>query len=409
VALDDAYLLINMASSSKQGVASSDPQRRLDSKDLPVLRRIGRGLSGFVYETTWSGNRYTRKDFPLGSVKHKTYAFEKEVKPLFSLDHPNIVKCIGYTVGRSCCSLLQEYVNDNLQNVIRRRIEAQRTRALHSRALDVDEMQRLLTRKVKERGTTGDLEGSSTAPPKHIYGSPLGLREVKEIMSAIAFGMKYLHDRGVVHGDLKPKNVFLDLAPINRWNVKVTDFGLVETKKRIKLDSKRSRHLETLAWKAPERLEELLGPPTEDSDDPFTDSDTDFDESEEIDGSTEFLKSRLAMADVYSFGVTCAHMLGGKLLFPELKLTQLREQRSSRDGFKPELPFDCPPALRNLIYSCMQFEPSSRPTFSEIRVALYCPTSTEGAIPGPHAFTFRHMHISQSSLSSFFCPLLLDN
>lgn len=384
-----------MTSSSNEVVAS-DPQRGLDLKDMPVLRRLGRGLSGFIYETTWSGNRYTRKDFPLGSVGN--YAFEKEAKPLFDLDHPNIVKCFGYSVGKSCCSLLQEYVDDDLQNVIQRKIEDRRrdnsTDTLHSRVLDVDELRCLLPSKVKGEGISKVDEGTSTIPGAcGSNGLPLGYIDACQKISQIATGMKYLHDNRIVHGDLKPKNVLLSLEG-SEWKVKLADFGLVETKKRIKLASKRSRHLEILMWKAPERLEELLGPLTEDSDDPFTDSDTDRDEDDEIERSDDFLKSRLAMADVYSFGLICAHILTEKLLFPlGLRLTQLRKQRS--DGFRPALPSDWPLSMKNLICSCIQTEPLTRPTFSHIcsRILLLqilpdliLKGIIKGTIPGLYCF-----------------------
>ncbi|KAG0623484.1 hypothetical protein M758_3G178100 [Ceratodon purpureus] len=358
-----------MASDANQGVPSTGPRGKLDSKDLPVLRRLGRGSSGFIYETTWSGNRYIRKDFPLGLVEHKC-AFEKGVQPLFNLNHPNLVKCFGYAVGKGFCSLVQEYVDGNLQSFRQRRIEAKRWTDMESSSkLDVSKIRRLLSGKVSNRGTAGSSEpGSSTTSPRQSDGpSPLDLHEAVQAMLEIATGMKYLHDNQVVHGELKPKNVLL-CSEADEWKVKVADYGLVDTRKRIKLDSKRSRHLEVLTWKAPERLEELLGPLTEDSDDPFTDSDTDSDECDESDDSDDFLKSRLAMADVYSFGLTCAYIFGGKLLFPDLSLTELWKQRWK--DFRPELPSDCPANARALIYSCLQFEPLSRPTFSDIRAVL---------------------------------------
>jgi serine/threonine protein kinase len=361
--LKDEILLINMASSSFQGAAPNS-HRRLDPKDLLSVRRLGKGLSGFLYEATWEEKKHAKKVFPLGSAKRAI--FEKEVCALPRLEHPNISNCFGYTVGKSSCSLLLEYIDDNLQTTIQRRIEAQRkknsTSTLRSRVLDVDEIKRLLSSEIKERGSTGIDEGSSSTPNSWSAAVPFEMPEAVQIISQIATGMKYLHDNGVAHGDLKPKNVLLRLEPGEK-KVKLADFGLVETKKRIKLVSKRTRHLEVLTWKAPERLEELLGPVSEDSDNPFTDSDTDS-EDEETEDSDGFLKSRLAMADVYSFGLTCSYVLGGKLLFPELSLTQLREQRMR--GFKPDLPSTCPEYLKFIIHSCLDSDPLSRPTFSTI-------------------------------------------
>ena len=351
-----------MATSSSHGVAPDVP-RSSESKDLPILRRLGKGLSGFLYETaSRNGIRHARKDFPLGSKKHAI--FVREASALPDLEHPNIVKCFGHTVGRSSCSLLQEYVDDNLQTTIQKRIEAQRkknsTRHFRSRVLDVEEVKRLLSSEVTERGMGGAGGSSSRMAGSGSTILPFEMREAVRIISEIATGMKYLHDNGVVHGDLKPKNVLLCLKA-GEIKVKVADFGLVETKRRIKLVSKRTRHREILAWKAPELLERLLGPVTEDSDDPFTDSDTDSE-----DGG---IGTSAAMgADVYSFGLTCSLILGGKVLFPELGLTQLREQRMK--GYEPDLPPTCPAHLKSVIHSCLERKPGSRPSFSTIFSAI---------------------------------------
>lgn len=261
-----------MASSSYQG-ASSNSQRRLESKDLPSVRRLGKGLSGFFYETTWGGNKFVRKDFPLGSVKHEV--FKEEAIALLDLEHPNIVKCPHYVLGKSSCSLLLEYVDDNLQNVMQMRIEAQRKRnssdsgMLCSRALDVDETHKLLLTKAMEKENTGVNAGSSKIAENETP-VPFELPEAADIVLKIATGMEYLHNNGIAHGDLKPRNV---LVGSGGRIVKVADFGLIKTKKRVKLVSKRTRHFEILLWKAPERFTKLLGPINEDSDDPFTDSD----------------------------------------------------------------------------------------------------------------------------------------
>ncbi|KAG0600810.1 hypothetical protein M758_11G061900 [Ceratodon purpureus] len=354
-----------MASSSQE--VASGSQRRLDSKQLPSICSLGKGLSGFVYETEWEGNKYARKDFPLGS-QQGNHDFENEAKSLFNLDHPNIVRCFGYTIGDSSCSLVQEYVDDDLRSTIQRRIKAQRNKNsigsssnLCLRVVDVDEIKTLFSR---IRKTTEVDESSSKIPGSSTL--PFNVPEAVHIISQIAAGMEYLHDHQVVHGDLKPKNVLLR-SESGAINVKVADFGLVETKKRIKLVSKRTEHFEILMWKAPELFEKLLGPLTEDSDDPFTDSDTDEDLRLESHVHDDF--STMAMADVYSFGLTCSLILGGKLLYPDLSLTQVRKQRMH--GFLPELlSAACPDYLRDLVYSCLESKPFCRPTFSSICTKL---------------------------------------
>ncbi|KAG0600804.1 hypothetical protein M758_11G061700 [Ceratodon purpureus] len=362
-----------MASSSGE-VASGPDQKRLDSKELPSICSLGKGLSGFIYETKWKGTKYARKDFPLGSEECNS-VFEDEIKSLFALDDPNIVKCFGYTVGDSSCSLLLEYVDSNLQNTIQRSIEAQRTKnsadssgTLRLRIVDVDEVKGLLSSIEENRKITRVDEGTSKTLGRS--NIPFEVPEAVNIISQIVAGMKYLHDNQVVHGDLKPKNV-LSYSESGSVKVKLADFGLVETKKRIKLVSKRTQHFEILMWKAPEQFEELLGPLAKDLDDPFTDSDTDDEDVRFVGRHGDDKFKILAMSDVYSFGLICSHILGGKLLYPNLSLTQLREQRM-HIGFKPEmLSATCPDFLRDLIYSCLDFHPLGRPTFSNISSTFF--------------------------------------
>ena len=177
--------------------------------------------------------------------------------------------------------------------------------------------------------------------------------------------------------------------------VKVADFGLSQTKIRIGMGSERTRQLEALMWKAPELLRDLF----DSRNDPFTYSDPGEDESKyerelsddqnkekggrksyrhsdyerRYDTSNRYITTK--EADVYSFGLTCSHILGAKLLFPKLSLTQLQTQRLN--GFRPELPFDCPHYIEALVYSCLEAEYSKRPSFINICEALKGPEFKE--------------------------------
>jgi serine/threonine protein kinase len=46
------------------------------------------------------------------------------------------------------------------------------------------------------------------------------------ILVDVAEGLCYLHESGVVHGDLKPGNVLLKAASQGRLTAKLADFGL---------------------------------------------------------------------------------------------------------------------------------------------------------------------------------------
>ena len=55
-------------------------------------------------------------------------------------------------------------------------------------------------------------------------------QRIIEICEDIALGMCYLHDRKVLHCDLKSSNILVDSG----WNLKLCDFGLSRRKRKRK-------------------------------------------------------------------------------------------------------------------------------------------------------------------------------
>ncbi|KAG1773238.1 hypothetical protein EV702DRAFT_1131100 [Suillus placidus] len=84
------------------------------------------------------------------------------------------------------------------------------------------------------------------------------LREVDQFrfISQIAGGMEYLHAQGVVHGDLKCANVFVN----REGNCAIADFGQSELKDDAYRLSGRQRPNGTPRWKAPEVLDGAASP-----------------------------------------------------------------------------------------------------------------------------------------------------
>ena len=68
--------------------------------------------------------------------------------------------------------------------------------------------------------------------------------QVKEIFQQIVKGVKYLHDHGIAHGDIKPENVMMD----ENGTPKLTDFGYCHTSLMCGNDEKSG----TLFYAAPE-------------------------------------------------------------------------------------------------------------------------------------------------------------
>jgi len=164
----------------------------------------------------------------------------------------------------------------------------------------------------------------------------------KRVMYEIALGMQHLHDRGILHRDLKASNVlvtnvfgeFPSNANDELIDVKVADFEcsmLVEG---------------TRFWRAPEILKQI---------------------------KSRKVRTYTRESDVYSYGMTCYEVLTGGIPLEHLARNDyaavcVREERPalSRGWLGALIGSDPDDWLKALIENCWDAEPSKRPTFNEI-------------------------------------------
>nr|XP_024400334.1 serine/threonine-protein kinase STY13-like [Physcomitrium patens]PNR36025.1 hypothetical protein PHYPA_021875 [Physcomitrium patens] len=323
---------------------------QLQSKDLPSKRPLGKGLAGYGYETTWKKKRFARKVF----VGVPRIIFEREAVALIALDdHMNIVKTYGWTTDKRSCSLVLEYMDDDLFSLLHKRIEAKHDLV----------------------GLRADTQPCTSTTPE-----PFDLPQAIYIMLKIATGMKILHEQRIDHGDLKTKNILVSYAnqrDPNFMTVKVADFGLVCSKRKSELIVSRQAHkLDMVKWKAPEYLKVQFKNFTSscNQDEACSESDSSSESESEMEGSSNspVINVRLPgvdvfAADVYSFALICSHILTGNDPYPNMNWKKLGVKILS--GLRPNLPTTCQPWLRDLLQSCWA-EPDRRPSFSEIHTKL---------------------------------------
>lgn len=167
-------------------------------------------------------------------------------------------------------------------------------------------------------------------------GPPFDHDTATLIMLEIAGGMLELHQRGVIHRDLKASNVLVDsgygVDPRDEtFECKIADFessvGVVGTG----------------FWRAPEILRAVR------------------------DGEVKLLDLFTQESDVYSYAMTCYEILTGGLPFHGHPRT---DYDFVLNGGRPELPEWVTSELKELLERCWHSNPSCRPNFSEIMDTL---------------------------------------
>jgi serine/threonine protein kinase len=156
-----------------------------------------------------------------------------------------------------------------------------------------------------------------------------GIGTLLKVFEQAADAIAYMHERGIIHADLKPNNIM-----VGSGLVKLIDFGLARVS----------------GEPAPDRLQgtpEYMAPET---------------------ATRKVVDCR---TDIFNFGATMYRLLTG--LYPPASVGVLPSERSYREQYREtcEVSHAVPAALGGLVDACLRYQPGERPaTMDEVARTL---------------------------------------
>lgn len=288
-----------------------------DESHHRVVSQIGEGATSFVYKVI---DERTEEEMCKKVLKtdENTTTFKdfkniyKEFEVLYRISHPCICKCIGM----------------NPQE----KVEMPENEAEIDDDYGIDYIE---IKKNKKPNSSEEELAKKTTIAIFLKFHPMNLRQCLEndilnntlkakLAVEIAFGMSHIHEKGMIHRDLKLENVMVNYI----FEAQLIDFGLAHIDEMKNTMSTLSKGVGTFAYMSPEMQNE-----------------------EEYDSKT----------DVYSFGVLLFVLLTRRLPKQSLK------DKLNKGEVKMPPPSDTISSFSiSLIKKCMAFEPSKRPTFNQI-------------------------------------------
>ncbi len=355
-----AMLLLEHAGAARNRLEATEPMgadQALVSGvlgDFRILREIGRGGMGVVYEAEQIslGRRVALKVLPFAAVldPRRLQRFQNEAHAAASLKHPNIVRI--YSVG--CERGVHHYAMEHIEGrTLAEVIDELRGLAAAPAANQEQPTLSKITADLLSggRGAEQDQGDAGSAPAEadvtsaaHISSSeetarrpqanastkPSGrgrefFRSVAQLGMQAAEALEHAHQMGVVHRDIKPSNLMID-AQGHLW---ITDFGLAMTQQDLGL-TMTGDILGTLRYMSPEQAQ----------------------------GQHRILDHR---TDIYSLGVTLYEMLTLQPPFTSSDRHVLIQQIVDRPPRPPRQTNPAtPPDLETIVLKTLAKNPTER-------------------------------------------------
>jgi serine/threonine-protein kinase len=276
-------------SSSKEG-GDSDPFIGKNIEKYKVIRKIGEGGMGVVYEAE---HIHIQKKVAL-KILREDYTrkqdvverFKQEARSASIIGHPNIIDVtdFGYTHNGRVFFVMEFLEGEDLATIL--------------------ENERVIN-----------------------------CRRAVKIARQVCNALKAAHEKGIIHRDMKPENIFLQKAGTKDEKVKILDFGIA---KMSILDQEGRKLTKTgIVFGTPEYMspEQAAGKPVD------------------------------KRIDIYSLGIILFEMLTGKVpytgdTFMAILSKHIFEKVPSIRDVARNL--SVPPSLETVIYKCLDKEPDRR-------------------------------------------------
>jgi serine/threonine protein kinase len=176
---------------------------------------------------------------------------------------------------------------------------------------------------VMQYAPDGSLADAIKGKGAHGLDLPASPQFAVDIVAQLADALQYTHDHHVIHSDVKPSNVLVQVEPNGRWHMLLADFGIARTMDSIAL---RDEVAGTAAYMAPEQFFGHLSP----------------------------------ACDQYALGVMAFQLLGGRLPFTgglvELANAHAREEPPALRTLNPAVS----PAIEAVIARALSKRPEDR-------------------------------------------------
>ncbi|XP_071721264.1 serine/threonine-protein kinase 52-like [Rutidosis leptorrhynchoides] len=203
----------------------------IDLAKLDIRNVIAHGTYGTVYRGVYDGQDVAVKVLDWGEDGLATAAetanlrtsFRQEVAVWHKLDHPNVTKFVGASMGTSDLKIPTNDASNSGQNSL-----PSRACCVVVEYLPGGTLKKYLIRNIRKK---------------------LSFKIVVQLALDLSRGLSYLHSKKIVHRDVKTENMLLDL---NR-TLKIADFGVA----RVEAQNPRDMTGETgtLGYMAPEVLD----------------------------------------------------------------------------------------------------------------------------------------------------------